>query len=155
MKSIVEVAENQEVNSEVNPIKYTLYSSFLERMVNLELIANEGSKKNEQAGLLLLNDGQDLRKLGLPATLKRISKKETVIPFTLVAISAGERKREYGVSGEPDYMGRGSKAALYHKFIIFELLPWIHSKLGTYIAPELTAFAGCSLGGLSALDIVS
>ncbi|NIM34774.1 MAG: esterase, partial [Hydrotalea flava] len=64
-----------------------------------------------------------------------------------------ERKREYGTAYSADYLGRGDKAGLYHKFIFDELLPFLRKK---YHAPSFKekAFAGFSLGGLSALDIV-
>jgi len=74
--------------------------------------------------------------------------------FVCVAIHAGEqRKMEYGTAGIPDYLGRGNKAEAYTLFIFEELLPLVRQRLAI---PEFREkwFAGFSLGGLSALDIV-
>ena len=64
-----------------------------------------------------------------------------------------ERKMEYGVAGQPDYKGRGAKAGAYTSFVFNELLPHIHE---TYNVPSFKekSFAGFSMGGLSAFDIV-
>ncbi|MBL0339652.1 MAG: esterase family protein [Bacteroidetes bacterium] len=153
MKTRKEVPDNQGLKSFVTRQKINIYSSFLKRVVQVQLLAFEDGKKVGKRGLLLLNDGQDLEKLELEKTLRQFAASGTTIPFIVVAISAGERKSEYGVSGSPDYLGRGNKAHLYEDFIIHELLPWIKSHTGHAYTPELTAFAGCSLGGLSALDV--
>jgi S-formylglutathione hydrolase FrmB len=60
---------------------------------------------------------------------------------------------EYGVAGQPDYKGRGAKAGDYTNFVFEELLPHVHA---TYHVPSFKekSFAGFSLGGLTALDIV-
>ncbi|MFY1005233.1 alpha/beta hydrolase-fold protein, partial [Escherichia coli] len=64
-----------------------------------------------------------------------------------------ERKREYGVAGHPDYLDRGDKAGAYTSFIIEELLPFTGETYQVFSFRE-KAFAGFSLGGLSAMDIV-
>lgn len=94
--------------------------------------------------LLLVNDGQDLPVL--PASLPS--------GLWIAAIHAGSRRRqEYGVAGIADYQGDGALAAVYSQCVIKELLPFLEQRY-----PALTqvkrAFAGFSLGGLSALDIV-
>lgn len=94
--------------------------------------------------LLLVNDGQELSGL-LPAL------PETVLA---VGIHAGaERKAEYGTAGIADYLGQGQKAGHYTRFIIEELLPFLQQQYPT-MSLSKRAFAGFSLGGLSALDIV-
>ncbi len=153
MKRKIEVADYQRVEKSITRQIFSIYSGFLKRVVQVQLLAYEDGRKNEPKGLLLLNDGQDLEKLELEQTLHQISTSGKTIPFIIVAISAGERKSEYGVSGTPDYLGRGAKAHLYQDFIIHEMMPWIQAKTGHFFSPELTAFAGCSLGGLSALDV--
>ncbi|HEY8958289.1 alpha/beta hydrolase [Chitinophaga sp.] len=94
--------------------------------------------------LLLVNDGQELPGLlpGLPATV------------LAVGIHAdADRKAIYGTAGVPDYMGQGQLAGNYTRFIIDELLPFLQQQYpGLQIVKR--AFAGFSLGGLSALDIV-
>jgi predicted alpha/beta superfamily hydrolase len=71
----------------------------------------------------------------------------------IASIHASEdRLQEYGAASKPDFKQRGSKAAVYTKFITTELLPGIKKETGI-TAFDTTAFAGFSLGGLSAMDI--
>src|SRR5437588_662049 len=79
---------------------------------------------------------------------------EPLNPLLVAAIHAADKDRlqEYGTAGKPDYKLRGSKAAAYTKFITTELLPAIHKETGIDNFAG-TAFAGFSLGGLSAMDI--
>ena len=60
--------------------------------------------------------------------------------------------QEYGVANRPDFKDRGAKADIYTQFIKAELLPSI-AQLIPGREFKTTAFAGFSLGGLSALDI--
>jgi len=120
--------------------------------VKLEIIKPSKGHTGD-AGLLLLNDGQDLEKLDLLNSIIKMQNRNELRPFVTVAIYCGERKSEYGVSGFPDYMLRGSKANLYECFVLEELLPFIEEKTGREFLPSQTYFAGCSLGGLSAFDI--
>src|SRR5258708_18413799 len=60
---------------------------------------------------------------------------------------------EYGAAGRPDYQGWGAKAAAYTRFIFEELIPAIRRRYREANFRE-KAFAGFSLGALSALDIV-
>jgi enterochelin esterase-like enzyme len=52
-----------------------------------------------------------------------------------------------------DYAGRGAKAFLYNRFVLEELIPHIRQSYGVLSFRE-KAFAGFSLGGLSAMDMV-
>ena len=107
-----------------------------------------------QLSLLLLNDGQNMEEMGLAGLLESLYTAGEIRPLLCVAIHAGtERKMEYGVAGVPDYLGRGSKAASYTSFVMEELLPFIREKYHIQSFQEM-AFAGFSLGGLTALDIV-
>ncbi len=104
--------------------------------------------------LLLINDGQNMEELGLAPMLDNMMVKQEIQPLLCVAIYAGtDRINEYGTALQPDYMGRGAKAPEYTAFIFEELIPYIHK---TYLIPSFKekAFAGFSMGGLSALDIV-
>ena len=79
---------------------------------------------------------------------------QAIEPMLFVAIHAGEdRKMEYGTQNHLDYKDRGAKAPLYTSFIFDELLPYIRQKYAIASFKE-KAYAGFSLGGLSALDIV-
>lgn len=120
--------------------RMVLTAAGLHREVTLDVYIQAGTPHV----LLLVNDGQDLP--ALPA----------VVPpgVWIAAVHAGPRRRmEYGVAGIADYQGNGSLAAVYSQFIIKGLLPFLEQRY-----PLLTgakrAFAGFSLGGLSALDIV-
>ncbi|HVI48587.1 MAG TPA: alpha/beta hydrolase-fold protein [Chitinophaga sp.] len=98
----------------------------------------------QPAVLLLVNDGQQLQEI-LP---------EMDIPVCIAGIHAGpERRQEYGVAGIPDYQGQGAKAAAYTQFVMEELLPFLRTKYPV-VTESRYAFAGFSLGGLSAFDIV-
>lgn len=103
--------------------------------------------------LLLVNDGQDLPAMQFDQILNQLYADNIIQPVLVAAIAAGtERTQEYGVAKKKDYLGRGSKAGMYTKFIIKELIPFIQT---TYRVPQFKeiGMAGFSLGGLSALDI--
>jgi enterochelin esterase-like enzyme len=105
--------------------------------------------------VLYLNDGQDLPRLHLQHTLTSLYARRAVRPFVLIAPHANdERLQEYGVAAQADYNGRGSKAAAYTKFVLEELLPFAQSQYKVSAEPATAVFAGFSLGGLSAFDLV-
>ena len=127
-------------------------STVLEREVACTLLLPDNAGI-EPLHLLLLNDGQELENLKLIDTLENLYDRNCLRPVLIVAIHAGEdRIHEYGIAGAPDYKKRGSKADLYSQFITTELLPEIH-KATDIDHFASTAFAGFSLGGLTAMDI--
>jgi len=131
----------------------TLNSELLEREVTCTLLLPEENDLAGPLNLLLLNDGQEAENLHLKETLEDLYAHSSLKPLLVIAIHAGdERIQEYGVAGNPDFKKRGSKAGLYTQFIKEELLPYINIHTGIEHF-ETTAFAGFSLGGLSALDI--
>lgn len=138
----------------------SLYSVPLKRTVLLDIILPPGypktgrSPEQDRLPVLFLNDGQDLPRLHLSAVLDSLYQQQRIQPFVLVAIHAGDRIQEYGIAGRPDYLNRGSKAGLYTDFVLTELLPYIKKHYPVSSDPARTAFAGFSLGGLSAFDIV-
>lgn len=107
-----------------------------------------------QLNLLLINDGQDLPKMPFEGILTDLYNNHEIEPLFCVGIHCSEdRKMEYGIASQADYMGRGAKAGLYTSFILDELMPFIQSKY--YISAfKEKSFAGFSLGALMALDIV-
>jgi enterochelin esterase-like enzyme len=129
-------------------------SAFLDREVKVDFYLPKNVADPSQMGLLLINDGQDMVKMGFEEILDKLySSKDTISPVLCAAIHcSAERKLEYGVAGVPDYLGRGNKAGHYSSFIIKELLPYIRKAYFVSSFREI-AFAGFSLGGLSALDI--
>jgi enterochelin esterase-like enzyme len=129
-------------------------SSFLEHAVTISCFLPRDVPSPGEMGLLLINDGQNMEELGLATMLDELIGSNEIEPLVCVAIHTGmDRKAEYGTARCADYMGRGAKAALYTRFIFEELLPFIHT---TYAVPSFKSksFAGFSLGGLSAMDIV-
>lgn len=133
--------------------KITLNSNHLKRDVTVTLFIPDESENTEPLSLLLLNDGQEAENLQLKEKLEDLSGTNRVKPVLVAAIHVGEeRLQEYGTAGKPDFKKRGSKASLYTAFIISELMPAINKLTGIENF-ETTAFAGFSLGGLSALDI--
>lgn len=142
-----------EMEIEIAEQEITIDSEYLKRNVTCTLLIPEIQGLVAPLNLLLLNDGQELQNLKLRETLEELNEAGRLKPLLVVAIHANEeRLQEYGTAGKPDFKKRGAKAALYTRFIKEELLPAIH-KLTGIDHFETTAFAGFSLGGLSALDI--
>jgi len=132
----------------------TINSESLDREVTITLLMPADYNKAEPINLLLLNDGQELENLMVTQALEDLYVAGKIKPVLVAAIHANEeRLQEYGVAGNPDYKKRGTKAELYTQFILDELLPFIHENTGIKSFAS-TAFAGVSLGGLTAFDIV-
>ncbi len=132
----------------------TIKSIYLEREVIVDAYLPTNVAHPEDVSILLINDGQDLLKMPFDEILEDLNNKNAIEPLICLGIHCGEeRKREYGVAYSADYKGRGDKAGLYNKFIFDELLPLVRKK---YHIPSFKekAFAGFSLGALTALDIV-
>jgi len=131
-----------------------LHSQFLGRDVQVDFFFPRDLPGMPDAGLLLVNDGQNMNELGLKNILENLYAENTLTPIVVAAIHAGNaRKIEYGTAIQADYLGRGAKAGLYTQFIRHELLLLIQQKF-SHIRFKEKAFAGFSLGGLMALDIV-
>ena len=142
-----------ETEIDVTERMITLISEQLKREVTITLLMPEGYETAAPVSLLLLNDGQEAENLRLKDTLESLYNTYRIKPLLVAAIHAGDdRIQEYGTAGIPDFKQRGSKAAAYAKFIVTELLPLIKKETGISDF-ETTAFAGFSLGGLSAMDI--
>ncbi|RYC70820.1 alpha/beta hydrolase [Spirosoma sordidisoli] len=136
----------------------SLVSVPLNRTVRLDVILPPGHQAGGSSParwpVLFLNDGQDLPQLNMQAILDSLYKQQAIRPFVLVAIHAGDRIQEYGTAAQADYMKRGSKAALYTDFVLTELLPYVRKHYPVSADAADNVFAGFSLGGLSAFDIV-
>jgi enterochelin esterase-like enzyme len=131
---------------------HVLHSIFLARDVKVDCYFP--AQINETLSLLLINDGQDLVTMDFANIINELAAANAITPLFCVGIHcSADRKNEYGTANILDYKGRGAKAALYTRFIFEELLPFIRT---TYDMPSFKekSFAGFSLGGLSALDIV-
>lgn len=135
----------------VSLLRKKFASLLLDRVVIVDLYYTGILSSQPDYKLCLINDGQDLEKMNFSRILQESG---IDAPVIFAAIHCGEKRMdEYGMSCSPDYKGRGSLAPLYEKFILKELLPCLYAEF-----PEQNfiehAFAGFSLGGLSALDIV-
>ena len=106
---------------------------------------------SSKCSLLLLNDGQDLPKMNFAEMIDQLHSSHHISPLCCVGVYAGDRMEEYGTSGIHDYKGRGAKASLYQRFLVEELLPFLHFSFGIENF-KTKAIAGFSLGGLSAMD---
>jgi len=133
----------------------SIESKFLAREVKVDFYLPRNVVDPSQMSLLLINDGQDMEKMGFESILEELyTGDDRIDPVLCVAMHcSADRKMEYGVAGMPDYNGRGAKADLYTSFIFEELLPFVREQ---YAVPSFKekSFAGFSLGGLMALDIV-
>lgn len=134
--------------------QFVIASQYLERDVLIDAYLPSDISRPEQINLLLFNDGQDLVKMPFNAILNELVSNNEIKPMICIGIHCGpDRKREYGTAYSADYEGRGDKAGLYNKFIFDELMPVIRKRFNAPSFKE-KSFAGFSLGGLSALDIV-
>jgi len=132
---------------------HLLTSEFLDREVKVDCYIPISITDSSSLSLLLINDGQDLRTMQFEKILDDLDKQKAIEPLLCVGIHcAPDRKNEYGTAKILDYKGRGAKAALYTKFIFEELLPYLRETYSYSFKQK--AFAGFSLGGLCALDIV-
>lgn len=133
-----------------------LYSTHLGREVEIDvyLPPNYARSTTRRYPLVLFNDGQDLPRMHFADILQRLYNQKKIPPLIAVGIYAGhDRHREYGTARQADYKGRGDRAPQYRDFVLNELLPLLHRRFRTSQEVEETAFAGFSLGGLSAFDI--
>ncbi|MBI5915943.1 MAG: esterase family protein, partial [Bacteroidetes bacterium] len=104
--------------------------------------------------VLFFNDGQEMESVQLTETLLQLYARQRIPSLIVVAVHAGERLQEYGTAHRPDYRSRGSKANFYTQFIVNELFPYLKKHYPLREGAKNAAFAGFSLGGLSAMDIV-
>jgi enterochelin esterase-like enzyme len=169
-----------EKSSRILTENLSLRSAALGRIVQVDLYPPPAHSIG-QMSLLLINDGQDLGRLGLAELLDDLYGRAALAPLLCVGIHTGpQRKMEYGTAAIPDYLGRGAMAGRYTAFVLDELLPRLEEQLSrleerssrleersssvedmlpppkTARAPQFKdkAFAGFSLGALSAMDIV-
>lgn len=129
-----------------------IYSRHLQEHIPLTIINTPLPDDQSDWNLLLLNDGQDMEKLGLEKMIANLYKEKKIGPLIIVGIHATDRMQQYGISGKPDFASRGSKADHYSDFIGKELIPFIRKQSGVKKF-RTVAIAGVSLGGLSAFDV--
>jgi enterochelin esterase-like enzyme len=129
-------------------------STFLKRQVIIDCYLPKNVPSSYDLSLLLINDGQDLQDMRFSTMLNQLLQTKEITPLFCVGIHAGrDRKNEYGTANVLEYHGLGTKAKAYHQFVLEELIPFIHSQYGIKKFKQ-RGFAGFSLGGLSAIDIM-
>lgn len=131
-----------------------IYSSFLKREVNYDLLIPQHFDPKSPLPTLYMNDGQDLDKLQ-PQVLGSLHDKKGGPAFIWVCIHTNDRRlREYGTAYVADYKGRGDLATAHMQFVTEELMPEIQKSTPSSPAAEHNYYCGFSLGGLSAFDAV-
>jgi len=134
--------------------QYRIESKFLDREVIIDFYLPPQASDLNNIRLLLINDGQDLPVMPFTKILELMYSQQYITPLLCAGIHCGvERKMEYGTADTLHYAGLGAKAGAYTRFVMQELLPFIHSTFNEYAFKD-KSFAGFSLGGLSALDTV-
>jgi iron(III)-enterobactin esterase len=133
-------------------IEKAIFSEHLHRFVSLSVILPPSYQSDCPYRLLLCNDGQDFAALEMASVLYWLQTEHVIEEIVVVGIHADHnRLQEYGTAVKPDYAQRGSLAAATTDFVINELLPFLSSEYNTQ--KQNIVYAGCSLGGLMALDI--
>lgn len=128
-------------------------SGELKRQVIVDFYLPKNIADPTGLSLLLINDGQNLDEMPFSQMLNGLLASGQVKPLLCAGIHAGkDRKNEYGTALQTDYEGRGAKAPAFENFILEHLIPVIHSRYGIERFKEM-AYAGFSLGGLTALDL--
>ena len=131
--------------------KITLNSTYLNRDVIVDLYFPPVGSDPASTSLLLINDGQDLPKFHFDEMLAKLYEANEIEAVFCVGIHcSAERRMEYGTASLKDYKGRGAKARLHQQFVFEELIPFIKSNWQDEFKEK--AYAGFSLGGLSAID---
>ena len=132
----------------------TYFAQALQRDVWIEIILPPKYRKSAQYPLVIFNDGQDFKALGIHKTLTDLYKQKLISEAIIVGVHCNDNRiNEYGTASIPDYQNRGNKAAEYTHFIINELLPFLRQQYPISEDKKDIAIAGFSLGGLSAFDI--
>jgi len=132
----------------------SIVSHYLNRTVTVDIYRTKDLPRSEKQPLLLINDGQDLPKMPFAPMLDNLLATGKIEPLICVGIHAGEdRRMEYGTAKILDFMQRGAKAEAHTLFVLNELLPLLKETYHLTTSLEL-AYAGFSLGGLSAIDTV-
>lgn len=143
------------VNPEIRTLETLSFpSEELGRKLRIDFYLPPGADRDaESFEVLLVNDGQDLQTMHFENVLAKLYRAKAIRPLLCIGIHAGPlRKFEYGTAIAPDYKGRGNLANCYMHFITDELVPAVRLLFPGRLK-ERWAFAGFSLGGLSALDI--
>jgi enterochelin esterase-like enzyme len=129
-----------------------LYSRHLQRKVKLTILHTPAPGDRSQFNLLILNNGEDIKKMRIKEIMDSLYKIGKLKPLVVIGVEAGDSAKEYGVADRPDNLGHGERASFYDDFMNNELYPYAKKQSGVRKFNSV-AIAGWSLGGLSAFDI--
>ena len=134
----------------------SFFSKHLQRHVKFRLMAPGNYRSAEQRfPVLLMNDGQDFKGMALEKTFADAYKNIAIQPFVFIGIETNHNRiHEYSTASSKDFKGRGQKAIHYAKFIIEEFIQFLKGEFKVSHNSKDWVYAGMSLGGLSAFDIV-
>jgi iron(III)-enterobactin esterase len=157
LKKIIHSFTSSKSNNKGIVVKHlNIPSNYLERGVKVDIFLppQYGRNKKRFYPTIYFNDGQDMLALGMYDTLNRLYFEGQLQHVIIVAIYCNENRiNEYGTARQPDYKNRGNKAQAYSNFVVHELCPYMQEEYRCLTESENTAYAGFSLGALSALDI--
>ncbi|MBB6460807.1 alpha/beta hydrolase-fold protein [Flammeovirga kamogawensis] len=146
-------SQNNDENQYFDHIEQTYYSNFLRRDVVLSIFLPH-KKEPTPIQAAFFNDGQDMEAVQMYSTLNHLYDLKVINPIAVIGIHCSAlRIDEYGCISSADYMNRGNKAHDFSRFVIEELIPYCRKSFNISTSPKDIAYAGFSLGGLSALDI--
>jgi len=128
-----------------------LLANKLARVMFIDIYHPKARQNKTNIPIIIFNDGQDLIKVKLRASLRRLLRYNQIKPCIIIGIhSHSKRNHELGTTQFLESNGHGIDAEAYQDFIIHQLIPFLKEEFGP-ISPLY--IAGFSLGGLSALDI--
>jgi enterochelin esterase-like enzyme len=149
-----EISKTKKLPVSYREEKISAYSNLLKRdvVVNV-LLPPEFSEGTRKYSLLLLNDGQDMDKLGVKTTIEKLVEEGRIENLVVAGVVAGDRLQEYGVTTQHDYLKRGKLTKAYATYVTTELIPYLLYKFPIEPSARQHGIAGCSMGGLSAIDL--
>jgi len=156
-KTVAKILGHPGSNTAPSVHHFLFHSSALNREVAYDVYVPMGydPAKKRDYPFVLFNDGQDLPRMHFAEIFERSSADKKTTAFVAIGIRANDQRiREYGTARQADYKGRGDLAPKYSRFILEELLPHLREQFRLSPEARHSAFAGFSLGGLSALDMV-
>ena len=148
----------KEKNDAVHVQPINIPSKYLKRGVKVDAYLPPLYEKNKKKKypVIFFNDGQDLSAMSMMQTLTDLYKTNAIPTIIIFGIYANPHNRinEYGTARQADYMNRGNLAEQYTLFVIHELLPTLNTEFACTTDADARVFAGFSLGGLAAFDLV-
>jgi enterochelin esterase-like enzyme len=113
--------------------------------------------------VLYVNDGQDMKAVGLESTLAALYAQQEIRPVIVVAIDMppdrmggyglSDRQQARSVTADTKYGPVGAHAHAYSEWVTKTLVPMIDARYRTRTTPDARAILGWSLGALNAFNL--